>query len=132
MPIISNKSEIDVKVLGRHRVSADKLELISMLTDMIIDGLAVGTVLLTLLSIIKCSDGGGREEDWSRHAWPAPGPSSIAQRSTLIATHAMREERQLGRLEQIKGDTYVHYAPPYIPTYLVLVLTSTLALAYQE
>ena len=35
--IISNKSEIDVKVLGRHRVSADKLELISMLTDMIID-----------------------------------------------------------------------------------------------
>ena len=45
--IISNKSEIDVKVLGRRSLWADELEMISIRTD-IIDWLSVGTFLLNV------------------------------------------------------------------------------------
>ena len=42
--IISNKSEIDMRVLGRCSLWADKLEMISIRSSDIIDGLAVGTL----------------------------------------------------------------------------------------
>ena len=112
MPIISNKSEIDVKVLGRHRVSADKLELISMLTDMIIDGLAVGTVLLTLLSIIKLfrwwREGRGLEQA----CLASPGAEQYC--STLNSDCDSRNAR--GKAAgQVRADQGRHELPTALP-----------------
>ena len=67
----------------------------------IIDWLSEGAVLLAVCQVVHYKTVPMAEQHSTE-----PGPAVLLNAQLWLQTHARREERQLGGLEQIKGDTY--------------------------